>query len=782
MRRCLLLLALLVLACASPAPAAVPDTWTRWNVQGDPDFGATVRSLDFTAPGVVYAGTEDHGIYRSTGGPFAWAPDNGGLDGITNANNIRQVVSNGGSLYAATTVGVFKKPGGGGNWQPLGQGEGTDKLNLPVQYLHFNSGSDLVAGVAAASPGVYRSGDGGEHWTKASGIASSTSVYFLYSAGGMLFAATADGVYRSLDGGSSWMLRSDGLPFANAYRMAGDAAHLFVATTSGVYHSDNLGETWSERNGIGDTALGSTETLGMLAAPTGFGGGRFLVSTGQGVWASLDRGLTWGKMSGTSVPNGPAFGGLKVWTLGFNVVASPGVLVAGTQGWGAYTLPFQPPSAAAPAASNGSGGATVRVGTTLTGARGGWGGTAPFFFAYMWMRCTDNSTTGSCSPTGDTGINHTVVLADKDKYLRLRISTTGLVPPNPPDRFSGATQKVLAAIGSPPTPPGGSYPKILGPDGQSALQHSYDWGTTLHVDPGTWNPAGTTFTYQWLRCAGANPCTQIAGATKSTYVATPDDVEKGLKIEVTGTANNNSQTVANGPTFQITEVKPELVQAPRVVGDPYVGATLDSRGGAWKGRNIKYFRAWQSCDADMTGCVTLPSETGQQYVVNKIYLGKRLRVRIQVSNAAGSQDDREAFSEMTPVITERPVPAPPDGGGTTPGGTTPGGTTPGGTVPGTTPPPGATTPGGTVPTPGLVLPRKLRVGAVLVAPSIPGAKRVRYQWLRNGKKIKHAGKRRYRIRRKDRGKRISCRISFVIAGRKGKVSTKAVKVPRRPRA
>jgi hypothetical protein len=775
MHRRLLLLCLLSLAFASPA-AAAPDTWTRWNVQGNPDFGATVRSLDFTAPGIVYAGTEDHGVFRSTGGPFAWAPDNGGLDGIAGANNIRQVVSNSGSLYLATSVGLFKKAGGGGNWQPLGQGAEEGRLNLPVQYMHFNSGSDIVVGVAAASAGIYRSGDGGEHWTKSSGLPSNTSIYFLYSAGGMLFAAGDGGVYRSLDGGGSWSAAADGLPFATAWRMAGDAAHLFVATSSGVFHSDDLGVTWTDRNGYGSGALGNTETLGMLAAPSGFGGGRFLVSTGQGVWGSLDQGVTWGKLSGTSVPNGPAFGGLKIWTLGFNPVASPGNIVAGTQGWGAYTLPFQPPSAASPAATNGSGGATVRVNRELTGTPGGFAGMAPFWYAYLWVRCTDNSNTNTCSTTGDTGLTHVVTAGDKDHYLRLRVQATGLVPPQSPARFSAATQKVLAAQGSPPTPPGGTYPRILGPDNQSALQHSYDWGTTLHIDPGTWTPA-SSFTYQWIRCNGGN-CAPIAGATHQTYTTVPEDTKMTLKIEVTGSANNNSQTVSNGPTFEITERKPELVEAPRVMGDPYIGATLDSSAGAWKGRNMTYFRTWQACDENGNYCAAIPSETGQRYTINKIYAGQTLRMRIQVSNAPGSQDDREAFSETTAVITERPVPAPPGGGGTPPpgGGTPPpgGGTPPGGTTPGGTAPPG-----GTVLKPGLVLPRRLRVGAALGAPSIPGATKVRYQWLRNGKKIKGAKRRRYRIRRKDRGKRISCRISFVVGGRTVRVTTKAVKVPRR---
>ncbi len=118
MRRALLTLLLLQLALAAPASAA-PDQWTRWAVPQNLGISATVRSLDFTAPGVVYAGTEDDGVFRSIGGPFAWEQDNDGL-GAPGADNIRHVVSRNGILYAATSVGIFKKPANGPTGAPHG--------------------------------------------------------------------------------------------------------------------------------------------------------------------------------------------------------------------------------------------------------------------------------------------------------------------------------------------------------------------------------------------------------------------------------------------------------------------------------------------------------------------------------------------------------------------------------------------------------------------------------------------------------------------------------------
>ncbi|MGN0062719.1 MAG: hypothetical protein ACI379_00635 [Nocardioides sp.] len=55
-------------------------------------------------------------------------------------------------------------------------------------------------------------------------------------------------------------------------------------------------------------------------------------------------------------------------------------------------------------------------------------------------------------------------------------------------------------------------------------------GHTLTADPGTWTPAGTVLTYQWLRNG-----TVIKGATKATYKLGAKDRGKRISVRVTGT-------------------------------------------------------------------------------------------------------------------------------------------------------------------------------------------------------------------------------------------------------
>ena len=64
--------------------------------------------------------------------------------------------------------------------------------------------------------------------------------------------------------------------------------------------------------------------------------------------------------------------------------------------------------------------------------------------------------------------------------------------------------------------------------------------------------------------------------------------------------------------------------------------------------------------------------------------------------------------------------------------------------------------------------------------SFKGFTNPKYRWLRNGKKIKRATKRACTLIRKDRGKRLSCRIKLTPAagGTAIVVKTKALKIPR----
>jgi hypothetical protein len=88
-------------------------------------------------------------------------------------------------------------------------------------------------------------------------------------------------------------------------------------------------------------------------------------------------------------------------------------------------------------------------------------------------------------------------------------------------------------------------------------------------------------TYKWQRCtdSGATSCTDISGATSSTYVAGADDAGKYLRTVVTGTSTVNSvaqSTVGTSAvTAQISESAPGTPgTATAVAGDSQVTVTV----------------------------------------------------------------------------------------------------------------------------------------------------------------------------------------------------------------
>lgn len=79
-------------------------------------------------------------------------------------------------------------------------------------------------------------------------------------------------------------------------------------------------------------------------------------------------------------------------------------------------------------------------------------------------------------------------------------------------------------------------------------------GQTLTASPGTWTNTPTAYAYQWQHCdaSGAN-CTDVAGASGSTYAVTAADVGSTLRVNVT--ASNGvgaSQPAASAATAVVS--------------------------------------------------------------------------------------------------------------------------------------------------------------------------------------------------------------------------------------
>lgn len=663
-----LVLVLVLSATTVPARAAVPDTWTKWNL-GD----IWVRSLDYVTPAMLVAGSETSGVFVASSAAGPWSDISGNLSPA--AKQVRQAVGQSGQIYLATSAGLFKGSGNG-SWSQLGVDESTPQAQRldqgGVQSVVFPTGQPttmVVATAGSGGDGVFWSADSGVTWTRATGLTSST--FYLTGNATAMYAASSTGFYRSLDSGHSWVLASDGIPPGEtAKRIAVSPINplqLIAATVGGVYRSDNGGVTWYDANGSGAGALNVSEVRAFQLVPSTYWSGgqpRMVVGTDSGVWATIDGGLSWAKLSTTkTVADGLPMGNESVYSLniGFGL---PGALMAGTQGHGIFTLPLQ--AVEVPASIPAPSGAPVQK-AVLTANNGTWGGTAPFAFAYQWKRCTQSSgadaSGASCSNiSGATEKTYQVTAADVGKYLRVGVRARNLVLALlSGERLSASVGPVAAPAGFDPTPPS-TYPRLLN-------KASAPWGTTMTIDTGgNWKSNGvtmpTSFAYRWYRCETNLTGCALLPVSAASYQTTTADVDHVVKATVIGTitdANNGNVTTSSAEKLAdvsgaVYEQTPSVVDAPRVVGTAYVGTQLQSTAGAWTGHNPTFARRWLRCNGEGVQCgVTSPVVTTSTYPVTAADLGYTFRIEV-TAQVVDSFQTRTATVQSAPSAVVKVAP------------------------------------------------------------------------------------------------------------------------------
>ncbi|MBA2642272.1 MAG: hypothetical protein H0U82_05030 [Actinobacteria bacterium] len=188
-------------------------------------------------------------------------------------------------------------------------------------------------------------------------------------------------------------------------------------------------------------------------------------------------------------------------------------------------------------------------------------------------------------------------------------------------------------------------------------------GEVQRASRGTWT--GTqpiTYMYRWFRCDGrgaadASDCGSIANARNATYVARQADAGFRLRLQVSGTNADGSDTATSNPTPIITSARPTNTTEPAISGTAEVGNRLTANRGTWVGEQpITYAFRWLRCAADGDNCSEISGATDNEYVVQAADSGRSLRVRVTATNDAGS---RSAISNPRVVGQQQPPPPPP---------------------------------------------------------------------------------------------------------------------------
>jgi hypothetical protein len=179
------------------------------------------------------------------------------------------------------------------------------------------------------------------------------------------------------------------------------------------------------------------------------------------------------------------------------------------------------------------------TGQTLTADPGTWSGN-PSNFAYQWQRCNPNGE--SCGDiSGATSRTYRLTDADVGNTVRVQVTARNS------DGSTTTNSKSSDVISGNAAPRNTAKPTI---SGKPVV------GETLTADPGTW-AEGPTFTYQWQTCdkTGAN-CNDINGATGKTYGVRSSDVDKTIRVRVTGKNAVDSTTVSSDTTAAVTSGTP----------------------------------------------------------------------------------------------------------------------------------------------------------------------------------------------------------------------------------
>ncbi len=316
----------------------------------------------------------------------------------------------------------------------------------------------------------------------------------------------------------------------------------------------------------------------------------------------------------------------------------------------AIVVPTLPVNTVLPAISG-----TPTEGSTIAASTGTWTGTPTITYSHQWRLC--NAAGSACADIPSaTGSTYTPVPGDVGGTLRVVVTATNGAGSTP------ATSAASALVA--PDPPVNTAPPVI--------TGTVTDGETLSATSGTWTGTPTiTYAYQWRACdSGGSSCSDIAGATGSTYELTESEVGATIRVTVTATNAAGDADASSAATDEVAPTPPVNTDIPTISGTVADGETLTAADGTWTGTpTISYTYQWRLCDAAGDNCADIPGATDATYDVTSDDVDGTLRVAVTATNAAG---DETAESDPTTQVAPAPPvnTAPPTIGGTVTDGET----------------------------------------------------------------------------------------------------------------
>jgi hypothetical protein len=258
------------------------------------------------------------------------------------------------------------------------------------------------------------------------------------------------------------------------------------------------------------------------------------------------------------------------------------------------------------------------------------------------------------------------VAADPVRFLTPPVTGSTASPSQP----SPSLPSLAAALPPPeamlPSPEGPSSPPT-GPvvpaaptnEAPPTISGTAEAGETLAASPGAWTESPTSYAYQWEDCNSAGEaCSEVRGATSSSYRLTASDVGHTVVVVVTASNAGGSTPTASSPTAVVAaeQTAPTNEVPPSISGYALVGEKLTASPGEWTGHPMSPFAyQWEDCNAEGGGCSEITGAKSQTYTLIAGDVGHTIRVVVTASNASGSTP---ASSEVTAVVVAQTPAAP----------------------------------------------------------------------------------------------------------------------------
>lgn len=264
---------------------------------GAPQIVVNALAVDPTSPTTLYAGTSG-GVFKTTNGAASWTSINAGLSGL--AARVIAIDPNAPStVYVGVDdnadyldYGVFKSIDGGATWKKVySTPTGEDGGAPPITALAIDPRSPSRLYALVALNQVLASPDGGASWSAIPTPAADVWSLALDPSSGTVYVGTYFGsVFRTTDGGAHWTSASDGLQASgvNVIATAPSApASLYAGAHNGVFRSSDSAQTWTHP-ALGVRNLGVGPLAFDLTAPA-----TIYTTSGSDVMKTTDGGAHW---------------------------------------------------------------------------------------------------------------------------------------------------------------------------------------------------------------------------------------------------------------------------------------------------------------------------------------------------------------------------------------------------------------------------------------------------------------------------------------------------------